>query len=153
MVELTKKRFPKRKIMYGNLFKLPFKKNTFNCVVNLRIFHHYPKQKINKIITESVRVLKKKGVLLFDTYTFSPKIILNYLAPNSPHRVYLHKNKQIYNLLLRKELTNIRFEKAFLFPPLIYRYLPLRIIKFLYNIEKCWPQWLLVKTFWRAEKP
>ena len=46
---------------------LPFKPNTFDTVYSYGVFHHTKNPK--KAITESVRVLKKGGCLLFYVYT------------------------------------------------------------------------------------
>jgi len=152
MIKQAKKNLPHRKILQGNLFKLPFKNNYFDCIIHLRIFHHYPLKKIKKIIDQSTRVLKNRGILLFDTYNKSPKALLSWLMPKSVHRAYLHKDVQIKKMLLQKGFKNIKLEKGFLLSPLTYRFLPFFIIKFLEKIEKYWPRKLLVKTFWQAEK-
>jgi ubiquinone/menaquinone biosynthesis C-methylase UbiE len=152
MIKEAKKNNPQRKIIQGNLFHLPFDKNSFDAVIHLRIFHHYPSLQVEKIIRQSRRILKKNGQLIFDTYSRSPKIWLNYFYPQSVHKVYLHPDEKIKKMLREMDFGRLQFKKAFIFSPLIYRFLPLWLIKFLDKIEKSWPQKFLVRSFWQAEK-
>ena len=152
MINICQSKFPQSKFTKANINKLPFENNYFDCVLSLRLFHHYPIKKIKPMIKEIMRVLKKNGIIMFDTHNRSPKQLVKYFFPKSIQRVYLHQDKQISALSKRLELKIIGKKKAFLLTPHVCRYLPLCMVKLLDRSEKSLPSYLHTRTFWILQK-
>lgn len=66
MLKQAKLKNPKAKVLKADMFRLPFKDNSFKKVVTMRVWNHLDKEGLSKAIKESRRVLKNKGVLIFD---------------------------------------------------------------------------------------
>lgn len=92
--------------------KLPFPDNQFNIVAALALIEHVNDPK--KFLSESLRVLKKGGVLLLTTPSRTSKPILEFLAFKvgaiSKREIEDHK-KYYTKSSLYKELTKAGFEK------------------------------------------
>src|SRR3989344_4418496 len=66
MLDITRKKNPSAKCIHADMFEMPFKDNSFDKVVTMRVWNHLDKNDIRKAIKESKRVLKNKGQLVFD---------------------------------------------------------------------------------------
>jgi ubiquinone/menaquinone biosynthesis C-methylase UbiE len=66
MLEIAQGKNPQAKCVYGDMFKIPFKKNSFDKVVTMRVWNHLGREDIKKAIREAKKVLKKNGELIFD---------------------------------------------------------------------------------------
>lgn len=67
MLEITKKKNPSAKCIHADMFNMPFKNNSFDKIVTMRVWNHLDVNDIRQAIRESKRVLKKDGYLIFDT--------------------------------------------------------------------------------------
>jgi len=66
MLKIAHKKNPLAKCIAGDMFEIPFKNNSFDKVVTMRVWNHLNKEDLTKAIRESKRVLKKNGILVFD---------------------------------------------------------------------------------------
>lgn len=72
VIEINKKNFPNNKFIMGDVFKLPFKKNTFDGYWSIGVIEHFY-DGYEKIIDEMYRVLKP-GANVFITFPHMSKI-------------------------------------------------------------------------------
>ena len=66
MLEIAHNKNPDSKCIYADMFELPFKDNSFDKVITMRVWNHLNKIDLIKAIRESKRVLKRGGYLIFD---------------------------------------------------------------------------------------
>lgn len=66
MLKIAHSKNHKAKCIPGDMFEIPFKDNTFDKVVTMRVWNHLDRSDLTKAIRESKRVLKKNGWLIFD---------------------------------------------------------------------------------------
>lgn len=66
MLEITKKKNPQAQCSHADMFQMPFKDNSFDKVVTMRVWNHLKEEDIRRAIREAKRVLKKDGFLIFD---------------------------------------------------------------------------------------
>jgi len=52
--------------IYGDMFKLNFKRKSFDKIVTMRVWNHLDKTDLIKALRESKKVLKNNGYLIFD---------------------------------------------------------------------------------------
>lgn len=118
-------------IMYGSIFKIPSRQETFDGIYNLGVMEHFSKKDIKKILDEFHRVLRPKGkILLFWPPEFGPSVIFlnsvhfllnNILKKNirlHPKVITILKSKQqIYRILAESgfKLTSYKFDIGDLF--------------------------------------
>jgi len=133
----------------SDLSKLPFKDNSFDCVVCSRFFFHYPK--IDRFLKELTRVTKKSGVIIFDTHKWSPLMFKSPLTKPLGGKSYIHTDKKLNKLFKQLKLKVEEKESVFLFSPFIYRYLPLFLIKILDFIENPLKRICMV-DYWKLRK-
>ncbi len=69
-VQLAKEKIgSKAKLIVGNVCDLPFKANYFDAVIAIHVFDHLTNNKRKKAVKEAKRVLKKKGLFLFEGFS------------------------------------------------------------------------------------
>ena len=61
MLEITKRKNPMAKCIHADMFELPFKNNSFDKVITMRVWNHLDMDDLKKAIKESKRVLRKNG--------------------------------------------------------------------------------------------
>ena len=83
--------------MVGNINKLPFKDNSFDCIISIRSLH-FIKNKAKKI-SEISRVLKKRGILLIISF-FKKESFLIWL-PRTIHERRFRKRWSIIVVKLK----------------------------------------------------
>src|SRR3989344_123998 len=66
MLEITRKKNPRAVCIHGDMFEIPFKKNSFDKIVTMRVWNHLDEKDLKKAIHEAGRVLKNRGYLIFD---------------------------------------------------------------------------------------
>jgi ubiquinone/menaquinone biosynthesis C-methylase UbiE len=66
MLEITKMKNPSAECISADMFEMPFKNESFDKVVTMRVWNHLDENDLMKAILESKRVLKKNGFLIFD---------------------------------------------------------------------------------------
>ncbi|MFZ5559790.1 MAG: class I SAM-dependent methyltransferase [Patescibacteria group bacterium] len=139
-----------KNVVRADAFNLSFKQGFFDCIVSLRFIFHY--KNIYPLFQEAAKVLKKDGVLIFDTYKWSPYQILGVFFKKYKDKVFIHSREDIKSILEKSNFKLITIKHCFLFSPLIYRFLPISLIAVLDKLEKIFPQQLLVKSFYKVKK-
>ena len=66
MLEIAHSKNPKSKCVPGDMFDIPFKDNSFDKVVTMRVWNHLDEKDLRNALREVKRVLKDQGVLVFD---------------------------------------------------------------------------------------
>lgn len=69
--ELKKKRIKNAQVCFGDMHKIPFKKESFDAVFCTRAIYHGTRKQIQKTIAEVYRVLQPKGLFLFNVLATS----------------------------------------------------------------------------------
>src|SRR3989344_3067697 len=66
MLKITHSKNPSAKCIHGDMFDMPFKSNSFDKIVTMRVWNHLDKSDFKKALREVKRVLKSNGQLIFD---------------------------------------------------------------------------------------
>lgn len=93
--------------------KLPFKDNFFDTVAMLAVFEHLDYKKLNFVLKEIRRVLKREGILVMTTPAPWSDIILKNMARLSlVSKEELHEHKHNLNsFIIREYLAQAGFKK------------------------------------------
>ena len=81
-------------------YKLPFGNNTLDCIFNSHLIEHIYQRKIEFFLNESFRVLKKGGILITATPTYTK--IIDGLYGNNDNKKRLIYNNHEQAILSRK---------------------------------------------------
>jgi ubiquinone/menaquinone biosynthesis C-methylase UbiE len=148
MLDYVKKNKITQRLTRADAFKLPYKDESFDIITSIRFFSHYPDTKI--LLNELKRVIKKNGIIIFDTYLWSPMTFFkNWFAGE----VFTHTPNQIQNIVnCTENLKIIKFKSHLLCSPLFYKYLPKFFFNLLIKIEKFLNKNFLVHQFWALKK-
>jgi SAM-dependent methyltransferase len=136
----------KTPLVRADMFQLPVKDFSLDCMVSLRFMFHY--RDIEPIFNEAKRALKNDGILIFDTFNWSPKA--NFLFQEK--RVFIHPKRKIRNIMKNMEMKIIDESDNFFVSPMLYRLSPLYIVKLLESLEQMAPSRLFVRSFWCVQK-
>ena len=114
MLKITKRKNPKAKVLEADMFKLPFKKESFDKVVTMRVWNHLDVRDLFLVLIEAKRVLKKEGILLFDIEEENPlRRIVNYIYKwmfdIKGFKVYQYSFDRIFSIL---DLVGFEIEMA-----------------------------------------
>lgn len=132
----------------SDVIKLPFKSNTFDVVLCIRFSFHY--KNILPYLEELTRIIKKGGIIIFETYRWSPRKVLNIKSLGG--KTFPLSDRNVYGILEKLNLSIVEKKQAFLFSPFIYKHLPYFFITFLDVIEKIVPCNLMVDVYWKVKK-
>lgn len=66
MLKIAQQKNLKATVLEADMFKLPFKNNSFDKVITMRVWNHLNKEDLKKALKEVRRVLKPNGILVFD---------------------------------------------------------------------------------------
>ena len=74
MIKIARRRNPEATIFLSDMFKLPspFWEKSFDKVVTMRVFTHLDEKDLRKMLKNIKKVLKPKGIIIFDRELFSP---------------------------------------------------------------------------------
>lgn len=149
MLDYSKKNnLIKPKFCQADVFNLPFKKNSFDIITSIRFLSHYPDTEM--IIKNLTNLLKPGGILIFDTYLWSPR---KFMSLNLGGKVFTHTPNQIKNIINSIQgLEIVKFDSNFIISPLFHRYLPGFINNIFFKIEKYINKKYLVRQYWKIIK-
>lgn len=103
----------KAELMQGDSENLPYQDNSFDAVMCIESFHHYPDPL--KALSEIYRVLKPQGkFILCDTWMFTPiRGILNaFIKFSNDGDVRVYSEHEIIKMLADSNFKNTNWNKA-----------------------------------------
>lgn len=112
MIAKAKERLGKNAVLkVAGADKLPFRENSFDCVLCTSAFHHFPSQL--KALKEMKRVLKPHGRLVLFDEDFS---VFNYLFKKfEPGYVKMNSKADLKGLFRKAGLMIVKQKRVFLF--------------------------------------
>jgi SAM-dependent methyltransferase len=131
-----------------NAFQTAFADGAFDVVVSLRFFFHFPLQATDTLLDEFRRILAPGGRLIFDTLRWSPRAFFPRLQEGLGGRVYCHADPDVEKQLKAHGFEVHSTERLFLFPSLVYRFVPGRLVALARGIDHRSPSVLRSKTLW-----
>jgi ubiquinone/menaquinone biosynthesis C-methylase UbiE len=135
----------------GDAFSLPFSGASFNAVVGLRLVFHFAR--LDALLKEMRRVVAPGGVLVFDTYLWSPRAWMPLDQLRWGAQIYIHTPRAVEDCARALGLRVMAREPSFLFSPYLYRRLPIGIVQMLSRLETHLPERLHARLFWKIERP
>ena len=126
---------------------LPFADATFDAIVTIRLFQHLTKLETTEILCELSRVLKPYGVLIFDTFGWTPRRLLRRKG-----EMHTYSPAAVRRMVAQAGLCVSQARASYLFSPLAYRRLPAAILRGLDFFERLLPDRWLLRTFWACTK-
>lgn len=109
MLDIAHSKNPLAKCIHADMFDLPFKDNSFDKVVTMRVWNHLDENDIRRAIKEARRVLKKGGKLIFDSEDDS---ILRRFVSFFYQRIFRTTGFKIYQYSFKK-IKRILWEEGF----------------------------------------
>lgn len=134
----------------GDAFSLPFANASFDAVTALRLVFHFAR--LDLLMKEMRRVLAPGGVMVFDTYLWSPRAWLPLDRRRWGAGIFVHAPSEVEGCARALGLRVLAREPSFLFSPYLYRRLPLRVVRFLARLEPHLPEGLHARLFWEIAK-
>lgn len=123
-------KFPNKLFFVDDADKTNFENNFFNNIFCLHVFMHLPKDKALSVIKESYRILKNKGLFIFDFPSLKRRNILKH-KPTNWHGASAYSISEIYDLI--KDDWILKCYSGLLFFPI--HHIPAWIRKFLLKID------------------
>jgi SAM-dependent methyltransferase len=130
----------------ADAFTTPFGDEAFDSAVSLRFAFHY--QDLAPLLNEMRRVTRPGGLLVFDTYSWSPRAAVPLGSRAWGSKVHLHSRADVAQEAARARLRITRIEPCFLFSPYLYRLAPFRLEQAFERLERYVPSSWLCRTFW-----
>ena len=110
MLEIAHSKNPESKCIPGDMFKIPFKKCSFDKVITMRVWNHLDKNDLRRALREVKRVLKPEGHLIFDA---EEKSFLRRFVSFFYKRIFRTTGYVIYQYSL-KEIKKMLREESFI---------------------------------------
>jgi SAM-dependent methyltransferase len=131
----------------GDAFATPFSAEAFDAIVSLRFAFHWAD--LAALLREMRRLVAPGGVLVFDTYTWSPRSMLALGRQRWGERVFLHDRNEVLRIAADLDLRVTQSVPCFLFSPYLYRLAPLPLERVFESMERRVPQSWLCRVFWK----
>lgn len=135
----------------GDAFALPFEDASFDSIVALRLVFHFAQ--LDSLLREMQRVVAPGGVLVFDTYLWSPRAWFPLDQRRWGSGVFIHPARTVEQATNALGLQIRAWQPCFLFSPYLYRRLPLRAVQWLERIEPRIPEPWRARAFWKIVRP
>jgi ubiquinone/menaquinone biosynthesis C-methylase UbiE len=148
MIDLARSR-GLTQLSQGDVFNTPLPENSFDCAASLRFFFHF--RDVRPVLANVLRALRPGGVYVLDTFNRSPRAWLPFLGESG--RVHLHPPDEFARLSREVGFEVAAQEPCYVFSPLVYRLLPLPVVRGLDRVEQRVPGRWLARVFWKLQKP
>jgi len=135
----------------SDIGRLPFTDDSLDCIMIIRLFQHYPGDQILRVLHESRRVIRSGGLVVFDTFRWSPRRV-PLLKSVLKGDMYVYAHQDVKRLLSAADLMPAESISAYLFSPIWYRKLPSFFLHALDGVETILPGRWLLRTFWGCTK-
>jgi ubiquinone/menaquinone biosynthesis C-methylase UbiE len=153
MLEMSRQRAKHAQKTQSDINHLPFRDDSFDAVISIRLFSHFEKDQLHRMLNELRRVIRPRGRVIFDTFRWSPRHmpLFSYLLEKS--YMYPIAPSEVEALISDTGLHVVDTRQLYLFSPLWQRKLPLWLLKGLSAVEeKVLPGRWLLRTFWACTK-
>lgn len=152
MLKNTKKR-TRAPVVNCDAFSLPFKKDSFDLLLTMRLVFHYPDQE--KLLRSLVSSVRPGGVLVFDTLNkYSFRYWMHFPVAfyrNNPGMALHFRTMQETRLMInRLGLNLVSHNSRFLLPGRVYQHLPGFVVGLLEFLESVLPNFLRGVSYWKA---
>ena len=107
MLTITKQKNPQATCIAGDMFSMPFKDNSFDKVVTMRVWNHLDRTDLIRAIRESKRVLKIGGYLIFDA---EEKSLLRKIVGFFYQKIFNTTGYKIYQYSIREIVSILKKE-------------------------------------------
>lgn len=134
----------------ADAFTLPFADAAFDAVTALRFAFHF--ESLDTFLRQARRVVKPGGVVVFDTYLWSPRAWLPIDRARWGMGVYVHPPRRVEASAQQIGFRVQARQTCFLFSPYLYRRLPLALVRGLERIEAHLPPRFHARVFWKLER-
>jgi ubiquinone/menaquinone biosynthesis C-methylase UbiE len=148
MLNKTSQRNSKIPLILCDVNHLPFMDDSLDGLIIIRLFQHLPLLQMNQTLAEACRVIKKGGRVVFDTFRWSPR----KTGSESYDGIHVYSINEVKKMIKESRLSIRDYKSAYLFSAILYRKLPIFILKFFDSFEKYIPENLLLRTFWYCSK-
>lgn len=148
MLEMAGRRKVGMLRMLSDINALPFPEGSFDAIMTIRLFQHYPRADVARMLGELRRVIKPDGLIVFDTFRWTPRslpVVRSFLPRNT---MVVWASRDVEMLIRNAGLRKVREASCYLFSPIWQRKLPLPVVKGLSALEGVLPQPWLLRTFW-----
>ncbi len=125
--EMKKRRIKNIRVCIGDMHKIPFKKESFDAVVCTRAIYHGKRKQIQKAIAEIHRVLRPKGLFLFNALTTNHPDYRNGKRIEKNTFVHVHQSEYLvpHHFFSKEEtLALLKRFRILQFKPMHYSDLP-----------------------------
>jgi len=131
---------------------LPFKDDSFDAAVTLRLFSHYPKEAVARMLLELRRVIRPGGRVIFDSFRWTPRQwpVLRRLVDQNC--IYVLSRHDAEAIIAEAGLRQVEARSLYLFSPLWQRKLPLWLVHRLTTLESVLPPRWRLRTLWGCTK-
>lgn len=82
MIEIAKRKFPEKTFLRNEADTIILDDNSIDTIISFHFFMHLNEQKINQILDEADRILKKNGRIVFDIPSKKRRNLLGYKKKN-----------------------------------------------------------------------
>jgi SAM-dependent methyltransferase len=135
----------------GDAFQTPFADHTFDAVAAVRFAFHFAD--LGPLLSEMSRLVVPGGILILDTYSWSPRSALALGSNRWGGKVHPHGRNEVAALATHLGLHVDRVEPCFLFSPYLYRLAPLPLERAFEALEERVPPSWLCRVFWKLRSP
>jgi SAM-dependent methyltransferase len=135
----------------GDAFALPFRAGAFDAAVALRVALHFAE--LCPLLAAMARAVRPGGIVVFDTYNWSPRALVAWRRNVWGERVYAHRREQVCADAAAAGLRPGGQRTAFLFSPYLYSRLPPAVVRGLDSLETHVPAAARNRVFWRFQRP
>ena len=151
MLEIANARDDELNRLNSDVFYLPFPENCIDIILTVRLFQHFQKSMVLKILSELNRVMKPNGKLVFDTFRWSPKQ-MRFISRFFEGEMYVLSLDDVEELIQSSGFEKIDSKSLHLYSPIRQRKLPYWFYLRINSLEKLLPQSWLLRTFWVCTK-
>jgi ubiquinone/menaquinone biosynthesis C-methylase UbiE len=130
---------------------LPFRDDSFEAVMTIRLFQHFPKDAVTPMLRELKRIVAPGGRVIFDTFRWSPRctrLFRRFLKGD----MFVLSHRDVEGMIRDAQLVKVRTLSHYLFSPIYLRKLPLWALKLLNALERTLPERWLLRTFWACTR-
>lgn len=82
MIEVARRKFPEKTFLQNEAHQITLQNNSVDTIISFHFFMHLDQDKINQVLEESNRILKKNGRIIFDIPSRKRRNLLGYKKAN-----------------------------------------------------------------------